>query len=122
VLEEITYAGDVVAKKTEAILVLVTCKSQAEARRIVTSLVEKRLAACGNIVEPAVNSIFRWKGRIERAKEVLVILKSTRKAFLALEREATRLHSYEVPEIIAMPVIAGSRKYLSWVGESVGEK
>jgi len=111
-----------VVKKVDVVLVLVTCKSRAEARRIVTSLVRKRLAACGNIVGSTVTSIYRWKGRVERAKEVLVILKSTRKAFSALEREVTRLHSYEVPEIIAMPIIAGSRKYLSWVGESVGKK
>jgi periplasmic divalent cation tolerance protein len=122
VLEEITCAGDVVSKKTEVILVVMTCKSRTEARQIVTSLVEKRLAACGNIVEPTVTSIYRWKGRIERAEEVLVILKSTRKAFLALEREVTHLHSYEVPEIIALPIVAGSRKYLSWVDKSVGKK
>ena len=110
------------AKNIDAIVVLVTCKAKAEARRIINSLVEKRLAACGNIVRSPVMSIYRWKGRVERAKEVLVILKSTRKAFSALEREVTRLHSYEVPEIIAMPIVAGSRKYLSWVEESVGKK
>jgi periplasmic divalent cation tolerance protein len=122
VTEETTYEGDLVAKKVDAIVVLVTCKSKSEARRIVTALVTKRLAACGNICEAPVSSIYRWKGKIERAKEVLVILKSTRKAFTALEREVTRLHSYDVPEIIALPVILGSKKYLAWVVESVGEK
>jgi periplasmic divalent cation tolerance protein len=69
-----------------------------------------------------VSSIYRWKGRVERAKEYLVILKSTRSTFAALEREVMRLHSYDVPEIIALPVVRGSAKYLAWVGESVGEK
>jgi periplasmic divalent cation tolerance protein len=120
VTEETTCAGDAVAKKVDAIVVLVTCKSKAEARKIVTALVEKRLAACGNILESPVTSIYRWAGKIERAKEYLVMLKSTRSAFAELEREVTRLHSYEVPEIIAIPVTDGSRKYLAWVGESVG--
>ncbi len=110
------------AKKVDAIVVLVTCKSKSEARKIVTALVTKKLAACGNILGTSVSSIYRWKGKVERAKEVLVILKSTRKAFTALEREVTRLHSYDVPEIIALPVILGSQKYLAWLDTNVGEK
>lgn len=109
-------------KKVDAIVVLVTCKSKIEAGRIVTALVKKRLSACGNILEAPVSSIYRWKGKIERAKEYLVVLKSTCAAFAALEREVERLHSYDVPEIIAIPVTDGSRKYLAWVGASVGEK
>jgi periplasmic divalent cation tolerance protein len=111
-----------VAKKVDAIMVLVTCKSKGEARRIVLALVEKRLAACGNILESPVSSIYRWKGKIERAKEYLVVLKSTRGAFAELEREVTRMHSYDVPEIVAIPVKDGSRKYLKWVGANVGAK
>jgi periplasmic divalent cation tolerance protein len=111
-----------VAKKVNAIVVLVTCKSKGEARRIVTSLVEKRLAACGNILEWRVSSIYRWNGKVERANEHLVILKSTRRAFAALEREVTRLHSYDVPEIIALPVTHGSGKYLNWIAANVGHK
>jgi periplasmic divalent cation tolerance protein len=122
VLEETTCEGDVVARKTDVIVVLVNCKSKADARRITTTLIEKRLAACGNILESPVSSIYPWKGKIERAKEYLVILKSTRNTFAALEREVTRLHSYEVPEVIALPIALGSRRYLSWVGESVGKK
>jgi periplasmic divalent cation tolerance protein len=117
-----TGKGIAVAKKIDAIVVLVTCKSKAEARCIVTSLVEKRLAACGNILEWRVTSIYRWNGEVERANEHLVILKSTRRAFAALEREVTRLHSYDVPEIIAVPVAQGSQKYLAWIAESVGKK
>jgi len=111
-----------VAKKNDVIVVLVTCKSQAEARRIVTSVVEKRLAACGNILEAPVSSIYRWKRKVERAKEYLVMLKSTRRAYGALEREVTRLHSYEVPEIIAVPVTALSRKYSTWIEGNVSKK
>jgi periplasmic divalent cation tolerance protein len=122
VTEETTRKGSGVAKKVDAILVLVTCKSKAEARRIATALVKKRLAACGNILDVPMSSIYRWKGKIERAKENLLVLKSTRKAFAELEREVTRLHSYDLPEIIAMPVTQGSQKYLAWIGESVGEK
>jgi len=111
-----------VTKKVDAIVVLVTCKSKSEARRIVTSLVEKRLAACGNILQWRMTSIYRWKGKVERTDEHLVIVKSTRSAFAALEKEVTRLHSYDVPEIIALPVEQGSGKYLNWVAENVGEK
>ena len=110
------------AKKSDAIVVLVTCKSKTEARGIVSALVEKRLAACGNILETPVSSIYRWKGKIGRAKEYLVVLKSTRAAFSALEREVTRLHSYDVPETIALPIVDGARKYLAWVGENVRDK
>jgi periplasmic divalent cation tolerance protein len=110
-----------VAKKIDAIVVLVTCKSKSEAKRIVTSLVEKHLAACGSILQWRMTSIYRWKGKVERANEHLVILKSTRSAFAALEREVTRLHSYDVPEIIALPITLGSRKYLAWVGANVAE-
>jgi periplasmic divalent cation tolerance protein len=122
VTEETTRRGDAVPRKVDAIAVMVTCRSKSEARAIVVAVVEKRLAACGNILESPVNSIYRWKGNIERAKEYVVILKSTRTAFAALEREVTRLHSYDVPEVIAMPVILGSRKYLSWISENAGEK
>ena len=117
-----TQKGIAVAKKTDAIVVLVTCKSKAEARRIAMALVKKRLAACGNILQSPLGSIYRWKDKIERAKEYLLILKSTQRAFAALEREVKRLHSYDVPEIIAVPVGHGSEKYLAWIAESVGEK
>ena len=110
------------AKKIGAIVVLVMCGSKPEARRIVSALVKKRLAACGNVLESPVISIYQWKGKVERAKEVLVILKTTRNGFAALEREVIRLHSYEVPEIIAVRVVVGSGGYLSWIGDNVGKK
>ena len=97
--------------------VLVTCASIAEARRIGQSVVEKRLAACANIV-PGIESIYRWKGKVERAREVLVLMKTTAGRVRELEREVKRMHSYEVPEFIALPIVTGSRQYLRWIGES----
>jgi periplasmic divalent cation tolerance protein len=119
VLEEVTRAGGNMANKFRAIVVLVTCKSPAEARRIALALVRKRLAACGNLPGTPVASIYRWKGRVESAKEALLILKTTRNRFRKLEKEIRRLHSYQVPEIIALPIISGSRKYLQWLAENV---
>ena len=95
-------------------IVLVTCRSIAEARKIGRNVVEKKLAACANIV-PGVESIYRWKGKVERAGEVLVVVKTTANRLPALEREVKRLHRYDVPEFIVLPIIAGSRKYLAWL-------
>ena len=103
---------------TSAVVVFITCASRAEAKKIAKSLVAQRLAACGNVITAPVTSIYRWKGKIEKANEFLLILKSNRKSFAALEREVRRLHSYDVPEIIALPSAAGSRAYLSWIAES----
>ncbi|HXQ97710.1 MAG TPA: divalent-cation tolerance protein CutA [Candidatus Limnocylindrales bacterium] len=105
--------------KVRAIVVLVTCKSSLEARRIALALVRKRLAACGNLLGTPVASIYRWKGRVESARETLLILKTTRSRFRTLEKEIRRLHSYQVPEIIALPIISGSPKYLNWIVENV---
>ncbi len=99
-------------------MVLVTCPSIAEARRIGRSLVEKKLAACANILA-GVESIYRWKGKVERAREVLVVMKTTAARLRELESEVKRVHAYEVPEFIALPIVAGSQEYLEWVGKSV---
>ncbi|MHB8526232.1 MAG: divalent-cation tolerance protein CutA [Candidatus Acidiferrales bacterium] len=104
---------------TDKIVVMVTCGSRAEAKKIARAVVEARLAACANVLGSPVESIYRWKGKVETAKEVLVLMKSTRKRFAALEREIRRLHSYETPEIIAVPIVEGSRTYLRWIEESV---
>ena len=98
-------------------IVLVTCGSIAEARRIGRNVVEKKLAACANIV-PGVESIYKWKGKVERAREVLVVIKTTANRLPELEREVTRTHSYDVPEFIVLPIVAGSRNYLAWLQES----
>jgi periplasmic divalent cation tolerance protein len=100
-------------------IVLVTCASVAEARRIGRSAVEKKLAACANIVA-GVESIYRWKGKVERAREVLLVMKTTVMRLRALEREVKRTHSYEVPEFVVLPIVAGSREYLEWIGENAG--
>lgn len=103
---------------TDKIVVIVTCRSQAEAKKIARAVVEARLAACANVLGVPVQSIYRWKEKVETAKEVLLLMKSTRKRFSALEREIRRLHSYETPEIIAVPIVAGSAAYLQWIEES----
>jgi periplasmic divalent cation tolerance protein len=99
-------------------MVLVTCASIVEARRIGRSVVEKKLAACANILA-AVESIYRWKGKVERAREVLVVMKTTAARVRELEREVKRRHSYEVPEFVVLPIVAGSQEYLEWVAKSV---
>ena len=100
-------------------IVLVTCGSAGEARRIARSAVGKRLAACGNILPGPVESIYRWKGKVERSREVLLLLKTSTKRLAALEREVKRLHSYDVPEFIALPITEGSKDYLAWVKEGI---
>ena len=104
---------------TDKIVVMVTCGSRAEANKIARAVVEARLAACANVLGGSVQSIYRWKGKVETAKEVLLLVKSTRKRFSALEREIRRRHSYDTPEIIAVPIVAGSAAYLQWIEESV---
>lgn len=96
------------------IIVFVTCSSAEEAEMIASTLVEKHLAACGNIV-PAIRSIFWWKDSLEQEQEVLVMLKSRAELFPQIEEAVTSLHSYEVPEIIAIPLVAGSAAYLTWL-------
>lgn len=103
---------------TDKIVVMVTCGSQAEAKKIARAVVKARLAACANVLGSPVESIYWWKGKVETAKEMLLLVKSTRKRFSALEREIRRLHSYDTPEIIALPIVEGSRAYLRWIEES----
>src|ERR1700749_700334 len=98
---------------TEKIVVFCTCSSAEEARRIASALVESRLAACVNLLPP-VRSIYHWKGAVEEGDEVLMIIKSARPLFARLRDEISRLHSYEVPEIIALAIVEGSAPYLSW--------
>ena len=106
----------------DKLVVLVTCRSEKEAARIARALVAARLAACGNILRSPVRSIYRWKEKIESAREVLLLLKTSRRRFPELQAAIERIHSYEVPEIIALPIAAGSKGYLSWLAESVAPK
>lgn len=104
---------------TDKCLVLVTCASAAEARRIARAVVEARLAACVNILPGAVTSIYRWTGKVESARERLLLIKTSRKRLAKLQVTVERLHSYEVLEFIALPILAGSRAYLAWVDDSL---
>jgi len=104
---------------TDNFVVLVTCNSVKEARKIGRALVEERLAACVNVLQTPIESIYRWKGSVDTAKEFLLIIKTSRVRLKALEAAVKRLHSYEVPEIIALPIEKGPRDYLAWLSESV---
>ena len=104
---------------TDKILVLVTCGSRNEALQIARVLVAQRLAACDSEIGVPVASTYRWKGRVESAKEFLLLIKTSKKRFAAVRDAVRTLHSYEVPEIIALPIAAGSRDYLGWIAESV---
>lgn len=98
-------------------IILTTWPDAESARAATRKLVEEKLAACGNLV-PGIESIYRWQGNIETSSEVLVIFKTTAVRFAQLEERIRELHSYEVPEILALPVGAGLPAYLRWVEES----
>jgi len=104
---------------TDKVVVLVTCGSAREARKIARAVVEERLAACANILTSPVQSVYRWKGRVEIAKEFLLIIKTTKARFPKLKAAVKRLHSYDLPEIIALPIAAGATDYLIWISDSV---
>ena len=110
------------AKARNLRLILVTCPSLALARKIARSVVQKRLAACVNVTRSPVESIYTWKGKLETAREHLLLVKTTATRLPQLEREVKRLHSYEVPEFIALPLTEGSADYLSWLMESTAHK
>ena len=101
---------------TDALVVLVTAPGAEEAARIARALVEERLAACGNVV-PGLRSIYRWQGAVQEDAEALLILKTTRDRFEALRARVLALHPYEVPEVIALAVEAGSAAYLDWIAK-----
>lgn len=106
------------AASEEAIAVFMTAAHREEAARLAEMLVEKRLAACVQIL-PEMESVYRWQGKVERQREVLLIAKTTRSRFEELETEVRVLHSYETPEIVALPLAAGSSPYLEWLKTSV---
>jgi len=101
--------------ETSYIVVLVTTPSREEAENVAQKLLELRLIACANIVGP-VSSHFHWGGKLEHAEEFLIMMKSRVNLFEALSLQVKSLHSYTVPEIIALPVAAGSGNYLDWLG------
>jgi periplasmic divalent cation tolerance protein len=99
-------------------MVLVTTSSKQEAEKISQALLEAKLIACANIVGP-VSSHFHWGGKVEQAEEFLVLMKSRSDLFEKISEAVRKLHSYEVPEILALPVVAGSEAYLAWLGRSL---
>lgn len=100
--------------KEEFILVLITVPTFEEGEQIAEVLVEKQLAACCNIVKD-INSIFRWKGEVSREKESLLLIKTVRKKLDDIIHQVRNMHSYQIPEIIALPIIGGFKDYLQWV-------
>jgi periplasmic divalent cation tolerance protein len=98
----------------DAIVVFMTAANGEEATRLADMLVGAHLAACVQIL-PEIESVYRWQGKIERSSEVLLLAKTTRGKFDELEREVRALHSYDTPEIVAVPVMAGSAAYLEWL-------
>ncbi|HTK94179.1 MAG TPA: divalent-cation tolerance protein CutA [Terriglobales bacterium] len=103
---------------TDKRIILSTAGSREEAERLATALVERRLAACVNVVGP-VASIYRWKGAVERAEEFLLLIKSGAAQFAAVSAAIKELHSYELPECVELTVTAGSDAYLHWLTENV---
>ncbi|MEP6568449.1 MAG: divalent-cation tolerance protein CutA [Acidobacteriota bacterium] len=108
------------AETDQAIVVFMTAANSEEAGRLAEILVGKRLAACVQIM-PEMESVYSWQGKIERQREVLLIAKTVGSKFVELEGEVLKLHSYETPEIVALPVTDGSRPYLEWLRASTSE-
>ncbi len=102
------------------IVALTTAPTAQAARALVEALVERRLVACGTVV-PGATSIYRWKGAVERAEEALVVLKTTARRWTELAAALPALHPYEVPELVAVPVLGGLPAYLQWIGEATAE-
>jgi periplasmic divalent cation tolerance protein len=106
-------------RETKFRVVLVTCSTLEEARKIARGVVEKRAAACVNIVTHAVESFYSWEGKLENTSEYLLIIKTSEEQLQQLQNEVLALHSYDTPEFIVLPIVTGSDAYLKWLGESV---
>jgi len=103
---------------TDALVVLVTAPDAEVAARLARTLVEEKLAACGNVL-PAVRSIYRWEGKVCDEQEALLVLKAPVERFPALRDRVLALHPYEVPEVVALRIEDGSEKYLAWIARSM---
>ena len=99
---------------TDKVVLFSTCPDMAEAEKLASHLVETRLAACVNAV-PAIRSFYRWKGKVENDPEVLLVIKTARDRVEAVRAEIEKLHTYELPELIALPIVDGAPNYLSWL-------
>jgi periplasmic divalent cation tolerance protein len=103
---------------TDFLQITTTSSTREEAERLAQALVERRLSGCVQIIGP-VRSIYRWQGAVERADEWILLIKTGRDAYAAVEAAIRELHSYECPEIIATPIEAGSAAYLEWLAEQI---
>ncbi len=101
---------------TDKVVVYVTSAKAEESETIARQLVEKRLAACVNII-PQIRSFYRWEGKVQDDPEFLLVIKTSRNLFPEVRAEVERLHSYHVPEVICVPIVEGSQNYLTWLGE-----
>ncbi len=108
-------------KETGKIVIMVTCSSETEAHKIAHRLLTGRRAACVNIV-PRVDSSYWWKGKLESAHESLLIIKTKTSLLSEVVDVVKKAHSYEVPEIIALPILGGNHDYLKWIDEEVRER
>jgi|ERR1041384_4589852 periplasmic divalent cation tolerance protein len=104
---------------TDKIVILSTCGTEEEAERLARMLLEARLAACVNVI-PRMRSFYRWKGELEDAAESLLIIKSSRPLFDQVRIALEKAHSYELPELIALPIFDGAPNYLNWLQENLG--
>ena len=105
---------------TDNIVVLSTCADEEEATRIARLLVDEKLAACVNVV-PGVRSFYRWKGAVDSSQEFLLVIKSQRGLFDSLREAIEKAHSYEVPEVVALPIVDGAPNYLNWLESNLRE-
>ena len=103
---------------TECIQVLTTVGSEEEAEQISSALIERRLAACVQIVGP-ISSRYRWQGEVETAREWICVAKTRATRYADIETAIRELHSYDEPEIVATPIVAGSKGYLDWIGQNL---
>ena len=99
---------------TDKIVVLSTCATREEAEKLARVLLDQRLAACVNVI-PGMRSYYRWKGAVESAEECLLVIKSSRELFASIGAVLEKEHSYEVPELLALPVLEGATNYLNWL-------
>ena len=104
---------------TDKVIVFVTCESRQQAEQIAQAVVSEKLAACVNII-PGVESVYVWEGEVTTSQEVLCLMKTTHGRFIQLQEKVKALHSYQVPEIVAMTIEEASLAYENWVDESIG--
>lgn len=112
-------ANGTLRPELDARIVLVTVRTLSEGRRIARSVVKKKLAACVNILLSPVNSIYRWQDKVEVTHEYFLVVKTTAQRYPELEKEIVKVHSYDVPEIVALPIATGLPEYLAWLYASV---